>query len=91
MGHVMAAYIAHRSGDRRGGRPGLETLLSAPKMSSALVWGMLEEAPQRHHVPGDSRLGDLDSELEQLAMDAWHTPQRVLPTDSLDEASECRP
>jgi hypothetical protein len=22
MGHVMAAYIAHRSGDRRGGRPG---------------------------------------------------------------------
>jgi hypothetical protein len=38
-----------------------------------------------HHVFGYRRLSDVDAELEQLAMDARRTPERVLPTDPSDE------
>jgi hypothetical protein len=31
-----------------------------------------------HHIFGDRRLGDLDAELQQLAMNAWRTPERIL-------------
>src|SRR6266849_2023567 len=37
-----------------------------------------------HHVYRDSRLGDIDAELEQLAMDAGCTPERVLKAHSSD-------
>src|SRR6266545_2374116 len=39
----------------------------------------------RHHVDRNRGLGDLDAELEQLAMDLGSAPQRVLKTHSLDE------
>src|SRR3954471_714970 len=32
-----------------------------------------------HHVLGDSRFGDLDSEFQQLAVNAWGTPAWVVP------------
>ena len=44
--------------------------------------------PSSHHVLGDRRLGDLDAELEQFAVDAWRTPKRVLPTDPSNETSD---
>jgi hypothetical protein len=39
----------------------------------------------RHHVDRNRGLGDLDAELEQLAMDLGSAPQRVLETHSSDE------
>src|SRR5260370_26069033 len=39
----------------------------------------------RHHVDRNRGLGDLDAELEQLAMDLGSAPQRVLKTHSSDE------
>jgi hypothetical protein len=38
-----------------------------------------------HDILGDGRLGDLDAELEQFAVNTRRTPQRVLPTDPSDE------
>jgi hypothetical protein len=39
----------------------------------------------RHHVDRNRGLGDLDAELEQLAMDLGSAPQRVLKTHSSDQ------
>jgi hypothetical protein len=39
----------------------------------------------RHHVDQNRGLGDLDAELEQLAMDLGSAPQRVLKTHSSDQ------
>jgi hypothetical protein len=39
----------------------------------------------RHHVDRNRGLGDLDAELEQLAMDLGSASQRVLKTHSFDE------
>src|ERR1700732_2164624 len=61
-----------------------------------------ETAPSRlrpsdssHHVLGDRRLADINSELEDLAMDTWRAPQRVsfahLPDQVTDLASRSRP
>ena len=33
------------------------------------------------HVFGDTRLRDLKPELEQLAVNAWRTPKRILHAD----------
>jgi hypothetical protein len=48
-----------------------------------------------HHVLSDSSLTDLDAELEQLAMDARRTPQRVgvahLPDQIANLAIDCGP
>src|SRR6266545_4262793 len=38
-----------------------------------------------HHVDRNRRLGDLDTELEQLAMNLGGTPERVLKTHSSDQ------
>jgi hypothetical protein len=35
--------------------------------------GLRPPSPTSRHVLGDCRLGDLDAELEQLAVDAWCT------------------
>jgi hypothetical protein len=40
-----------------------------------------------HHVDRNRGLGDLDAELEQLAMDLGSAPQRVLKTHSSDEVA----
>src|SRR5262245_8997595 len=40
-----------------------------------------------HHVNRNGRLGDLDAELEQLAMDLGGTPQRVLKAHSPDQVA----
>ena len=40
------------------------------------------------HVFGHCRLGDLDHELEQLAMNAWRTPQRIRKAYLADEAAQ---
>jgi hypothetical protein len=45
-------------------------------------------ATSSYHVLGHSRLGDVDAELEQLAMDTRRTPERVLATDPSDETSD---
>jgi hypothetical protein len=42
----------------------------------------------RHHVDRNRGLGDLDAELEQLAMDLGSAPQRVLKTHSSDEIAK---
>jgi hypothetical protein len=48
-----------------------------------------------HHILGDRRLPDINSELEDLAMDTWRAPQRVsfahLPDQVTDLASRSRP
>jgi hypothetical protein len=38
-------------------------------------------APPLGHVFGDTRLRDLKPELEQLAVNAWRTPKRILHAD----------
>ena len=50
----------------------------------ALRW----RATSPNHVLGHSRLGDLDAELEQLAVEARCTPQRVLSTDTPNKTSD---
>src|ERR1700730_12899554 len=40
-----------------------------------------------NHVDRNRGLGDLDAELEQLAMDLWSTPERVLKTHSSDQVA----
>src|SRR3981081_87326 len=40
-----------------------------------------------HHVYRDSRLGDMDAELEQLAMDAGCTPEWVLKAHSSNKVA----
>ena len=42
----------------------------------------------RHHVDRNRGLGDLDAELEQLAMDLGSAPQRVLLAHSTDEIAQ---
>src|SRR6266404_9077892 len=43
--------------------------------------------PPRYHVDRNRGLGDLDAELEQLAMDLGRAPQRVLKTHSSDQVA----
>jgi hypothetical protein len=40
------------------------------------------------HVLGDARLRDLKAELEQLAMDAWRAPQRVIRAHLPDQRAQ---
>ena len=40
-----------------------------------------------HHVVRNRGLGDIDAELEQLAMDLWSAPQRILKTHSSDQVA----
>jgi hypothetical protein len=42
------------------------------------------------HVFGDARLRDLKPELEQFAVDAWHTPKRILDAHPPDQFSQLR-
>ena len=37
---------------------------------------------------GDSRLGDVDPKFQQLAMNAWRTPQRVVAADCPDQIAD---
>ena len=41
-----------------------------------------------HDILGDGRLGDLDAELEQFAVDTRRAPERVLPTDPSHETTD---
>ena len=36
-----------------------------------------DAASPARHILGDASLPDVDAELEQLAVDAWRTPQRI--------------
>jgi hypothetical protein len=40
------------------------------------------------HVFGDSRLGDIEAQLEQLAMDARRTPKWVHPAHLANEGAQ---
>ena len=40
--------------------------------------------PPFDHVLGDARLRDLKPELEQFAVDAWRTPQRIFDAHPAD-------
>src|SRR5213076_409020 len=40
------------------------------------------------HVLGDSRLSDVDTKFQQLAMNAWRTPQRVVAADCPDQIAD---
>src|SRR5665213_3894180 len=60
------------------------------------IWGMIaqESAPSLawrpaslDHVLSDARLRDLNAELEQFAVDAWRSPERVLDTHLPDQRS----
>ena len=42
------------------------------------------------HVFGDARLSDLEAELEQFAMDARRTPQRILNAHPPDQRAQVR-
>jgi hypothetical protein len=47
------------------------------------------------HVLGNRRLGDVDTQLQQLAMNAWRTPKGIVAADGSDQISDvsgaCRP
>jgi hypothetical protein len=58
----------------------------AQKGAPALAWW----SASLDHVLGDGRLGDLEAELEQFAVDAWRSPKRVLPVHPLDQSPEVR-
>ena len=45
-------------------------------------------APAAAHIPGDCRLGDLEAELEQLAMNAWCAPERVRTAHLANERAQ---
>src|SRR6266446_3439716 len=45
-------------------------------------------APTPHHVFGDRRLGNLEPQHQELAMDPGRAPLRVSPADPLDEISQ---
>ena len=40
------------------------------------------------HVLGDSGLGDVDTEFQQLAMNAWRAPERVVAADCPDQIAD---
>src|SRR5262252_6642942 len=40
------------------------------------------------HVLGNRRLGDVDAKFQQLAMNAWRTPQRVVAANSPDQIAD---
>jgi hypothetical protein len=40
------------------------------------------------HVPSDCRLGDLEAELEQLAMNTWHAPKCARTAHLADERTQ---
>src|ERR1017187_10967033 len=41
----------------------------------------------RHHVLRDCRLGDVEAELQKLAVDVRRTPERILETHSSDKVA----
>ena len=49
--------------------------------------GLQRPISPRHHVDRNRGLGDLDAELEQLAMDLGGAPQRVLKAHSSDQVA----
>jgi len=55
----------------------------AKKGLPGLQWSI----PPGHHIDGNRGLGDIDAQLEQLAMDLGGTPQRVLKTHSSDQVA----
>src|SRR3979411_3329113 len=46
--------------------------------------------PPVDHVLGDARLGDLNPELEQLAVDAWRAPKRIIDAHPPDQRPQLR-
>jgi hypothetical protein len=50
--------------------------------------GLQRSIPPRHHVDRNCRLGDLDAELEQLAVHLGGTPQPVLKAHSSDQIAQ---
>src|SRR6266403_1095429 len=46
--------------------------------------------PPSDHVLGDARLGDLKPELEQLAVDAWRAPKRIIDAHPPDQRAQLR-
>src|SRR5216683_863305 len=56
----------------------------AEKGSPALRW----RPTSAHHVLGDSRLRDLEAQLEQLTVDARRSPQRVGPAHLANEGAQ---
>src|SRR3974390_2778618 len=61
------------------------------------VWSMITQEgppslagwpPSLDHVLGDARLRDLKPQLEQLAVDAWRAPKRVLDTHPPDQRAQ---
>src|SRR5260370_36213362 len=49
--------------------------------------GLQWSIPPGHHIDRNRGLGDSDAQLEQLAMDLGGAPQRVLKTQSSDQAA----
>src|SRR5258706_16100506 len=46
--------------------------------------------PSSDHVLGDARLRDLKPELEQLAVDAWRAPKRIIDAHPPDQRPQLR-
>src|SRR5260370_13245540 len=46
--------------------------------------------PSFDHVLGDARLRDLNSELEQFAVDAWRAPKRIFDAHPPDQCAQLR-
>src|SRR5262249_31778035 len=58
----------------------------AQEGAPSLTW----RSPPLDHVFGHRRLGDLKAELEQLAVNAWRSPQWVLDTHPPDQGAQLR-
>src|ERR1019366_2733861 len=56
------------------------------KGAPSLTW----RSASLDHVLGDARLRDFKPELEQLAVDAWRTPKRILHVHLPDQRAEVR-
>jgi hypothetical protein len=54
------------------------------KRAPSMTW----RATSLDHVLGDARLGDLKSELEQLAVDARRSPKRIVDAHLPDQCAE---
>ena len=49
--------------------------------------GLGGQLPAPHHVLADTGFANRDAELEQFAVDAWRTPQRILVAHLADQSA----
>ncbi len=50
--------------------------------------GLRRRLAARHHILADAALTDIDAKLEQLTVDPWCTPRRILSAHLADQISD---